>query len=118
MPSLNLHLDDFGLEAMAAHAEGAGSVAGAATRHYLADRRSLRPNWQVPRFLPSIGAGGPPPTKVLLDEETWRRVPAEAALQRVTPEELVEHAVLYFLADLHRGRLAPGSAGDPLDAGR
>ena len=115
MPSLNLYFDEFGLEALATHAgRGTSSVADMAARHYLADRRSRRPTWPVPRFHRTITARQPARMEVRLDDETWRALPAEAELQRVTPEELVEHAVLYFLADLHRGRFA----GDPLDDGR
>ncbi|MDX6588490.1 MAG: hypothetical protein QOI31_2963, partial [Solirubrobacterales bacterium] len=43
---------------------------------------------------------------ITLDQETWRVVVQEAERQQVSAEGLVEHAVLYFLADLDSGRVA------------
>ncbi len=46
--------------------------------------------------------------KVIVEfgEFTWGRLQSEAERQRVSIEELVSHAVLYFLADYDSGRIA------------
>jgi hypothetical protein len=43
---------------------------------------------------------------VEFDEFGWRRLTTEAKEQAVSVEELVVHAVLYFLSDVDSGRIA------------
>lgn len=91
--------------------EGEGTDAGElslalarAIRHYLADRDSGRISWPCPLFL-----GDEPrarrPVSVAVDDELWRELTTEAERQEVSPDQLVEHALLYLAADIDSGRL-------------
>ena len=40
-----------------------------------------------------------------MDDATWQRFKAEAEAQDVPVERLLEHAALYFVADLNSGRV-------------
>jgi hypothetical protein len=115
---LLLNLDEFGRSAIERFARNRAGSQSAAVRtaslYYLADCRGERSTWQVPRFAKSRrdhpdrpGGHG---LVVDLDEDTWQAVTVEAERQNVSPETLVTHAVVYFLADLDSGRL-----GDRLD---
>jgi hypothetical protein len=112
--SMTLRLDRFGRQALADFTEerhgSAGRVVRTASLYYLADRDSGRPAWRVPRFLrssPRAGAG----LQVDLDDETWDALVREARGQGVDPARLAEHALLYYLGDLDRGRLAERLGG-------
>jgi hypothetical protein len=111
---VKVQFDDFGKEALEARIRGGRSrdaVIRAAARYYLADRDSGRIAWRVPPFVrrdDSNGAG----TDVELDEATTEALEEEARRQRIAPGRLVEHALLYFLADLDSRR-----AGDSGRAG-
>lgn len=78
-----------------------------AALYYLADRETGRVAFMVPRF--RRGNESPPGSamEIKMDDDTFRAVEVQAGLHGVTPAWLVEHAVLYLLADLHSGRLVP-----------
>jgi hypothetical protein len=109
---VRLQLDDFGKEALEAQTRDGSSrdaVLGAAARYYLADRDSGRVAWRVPRFArrddPEVGE-----TDVDIDEDTMKALEEEARRQGIAPGRLVEHAFLYFVADLDSGRAMRGFA--------
>lgn len=85
--------------------------------YYLADRDNDRPGWRLPRFV--SGATNRAETSVELDERTWEALAEAARLQGVDEDRLLDHAVLYFLADLESGRAAArivrSIAGEPSD---
>lgn len=83
-------------------------AARTASLYYLADRKAERSTWPVPRFAsaPIAPDARSVTVPIELDEETWKVVAEEAERQRVSAERLIEHAVLYFLADLDSGRIA------------
>jgi hypothetical protein len=107
-----LNLDEFGGHALETFVRERGrsqSVAGrTASLYYLADRDAERPTWPVPRFASARSADDPHSVAVTieLDEQTWKAVLQEAERQLVSAERLIEHALLYFLADLDSGRIA------------
>jgi hypothetical protein len=106
-----LKLDEFGrhaLDTFVRQRHRSHSVAvRTASLYYLADRRADRPTWPVPRLARAMRRREDTVTvRIKLDESTWEVVTAEAERQQVTPETLVEHAILYFLADLDSGRIA------------
>jgi hypothetical protein len=72
--------------------------------YYLADRDSDRPGWRLPRFV--SGTTNRAEISVELDERTWEALAEAARLQGVDQDRLLEHAVLYYLADLESGRAA------------
>jgi hypothetical protein len=103
---VTLQLDDFGKKALEAQVRDGSSrdaVIRAAARYYLADRESGRVAWRVPRFVRPAHADGAG-TDVELDDATMQALEQEARRQGIPPGRLVEHALLYFLADLDSGR--------------
>lgn len=78
-----------------------------AVYYYLSDAGSGRAGWACPRFSSGVNAPGPAiEVAVTVDDGTWRTFVAEAARQGVAVEELLRHALLYFVADLDGGRVA------------
>ncbi len=77
-------------------------------RYYLADRGSGRPGWPYPRFRrgPGHGSSSTAEAEFHIDVTIWDELSQEAARQAVPPNELLQHAILYFLADRDVGRVA------------
>jgi hypothetical protein len=103
---VRLQLDDFGKEALEAQTRDGSSrdaVIGTAARYYLADRYSGRVAWRAPRFL-RRGDSEVGETDVEIDEDTMQALEQEARRQGIAPGRLVEHAFLYFVADVDSGR--------------
>jgi hypothetical protein len=76
-----------------------------AVRYYLSDRDSGRMALRVPR-LPQPAEREPALELMLdLDADTWNELEQEAERQDVSLERLLEHALVYFLADLDAGRV-------------
>ena len=106
---LSLSLDEFGASALREHAESyslsPAEFGSRAARYYLADRDSGRVAVRVPR-LPKAAAGKSAlRLTVDLDRESWRELQAEAKRQDVSLEAMLEHAIMYFLADIDSGRV-------------
>jgi hypothetical protein len=74
-----------------------------AVRFYLDERDGGREGWRYPSFLDD-GDGGDG-EQLVLDEDLWRELRAEAASQDVDPERLLQHAAFYFAAARDEGRL-------------
>jgi hypothetical protein len=79
--------------------------------YYLSERDAGRLAWQIPRFVRSRSRGpadGQVEVALEFDEDVWRLLEAESHRQRVAVSQLLEHAALFFLSDLHsagrRGR--------------
>jgi hypothetical protein len=74
-------------------------------RLYLSDKGAGRPAWAYPGFLrqsqtrEDVGLEFEPAT------DLWLQFEAEAEKQDVSPQQLLEHAVFYFAAELDAGRL-------------
>lgn len=116
---LRLSLGPFGraaLERLAEEGNGSPSKAvQAASLYYLRDRGSGRPAWRVPDLPPPDN--GNHAIAVELDDETWAGLRREATEQGVTPDALALHALMYFVADVDRGRVGR-RLGDALDGER
>jgi hypothetical protein len=107
---MTLDLDQFGRTTLESQAERhqveLGALLRQAAYYYLSDRESGRRGWRYPRFRrdePAAEAGFD--IVVDVDDSTWRRFNAEAEAQDVSVERLLEHAALYFVADLNSGRV-------------
>jgi hypothetical protein len=104
-----LSLEEFGASTLEAEAERYSVTPAELGRHavgyYLSDRDSGRMAFRVPRL--SGGARREPALELKLDlgPDSWRELDEEAARQQVSVERLLEHAVMYFLADLDAGRV-------------
>jgi hypothetical protein len=123
-----LKLDEFGRHALATFARERRRSHSVAVRtaslYYLADRDAQRLTWPVPPFVKRTRIGNTVTVRIKLDDETWEAVVQEAERQRVSAERLVEHAILYFLANFDSGRIAGrldevlGDATGPRQAAR
>jgi hypothetical protein len=76
-----------------------------AVLYYLRERDSERAAWRMPE-LRRAEPNGATALEVELGEDAWRALVEEAAAQSVDSETLARHALLFFLADVHSGRVA------------
>jgi hypothetical protein len=108
MKSVNVRLDRFGQEALEAHMRATGdSEADAldfAVRYYLGDADSGRVAWKVPRG--TTRADPADEIELELDDDLHAELRRESRRQRVSPDTLAMHALMYYLADLDSGRAA------------
>jgi hypothetical protein len=75
-------------------------------RYYLAERDSGRPGWPYARLEGEKEAvGGASVVELEVDGSTWAGFSREADRQKVSTDELLQHAALYYLADRDSGRL-------------
>jgi hypothetical protein len=108
MKTVIVRLDRFGHEALEEHLRGSGqSQADAldiAVRYYLGDADSGRLAWRVPGDYPQRDPEEE--LELALDEDLYGELRRESLRQRVTPDVLAMHALMYYLADLDSGRAA------------
>jgi hypothetical protein len=113
---VNVCLDRFGREALEEHlgrTGGTGADAlGDAVRYYLGDSDSGRVAWQAPREYRSPDSNEE--LELELDEDLHGELQRESRRQRVTPDLLAMHALMYYLADLDSGR-ATARLGDAMN---
>jgi hypothetical protein len=107
--SVTVSLSAFAREALVAAkmngAETATSVVRA-IRVYLNDRGSSESGWLYPPPLrDKQRSGGTTDLRLSIEGELWERLEAEAASQGVTPQQLLDHAVLYLAAEVDAGRI-------------
>jgi hypothetical protein len=116
MKRVIVRLDSFGQEALEAHMRGTGEsradALDVALRYYLGDSDSGRIAWKVPRELGERETTEP--LELELDDDLHEQLRREARRQRVSPDQLAMHALLYYLADLDSGRAA-ARLGDAMD---
>jgi hypothetical protein len=108
--AVTLAFDDFGWESLQAEAGAHGDVLdewlGTAAVYYdNAVLRTNRPAPRGPRFKPE-GRGTPRRVSLKLSSDRWKRLEEAAAEQGIGLERLIEHAALFYLADIHSGRVA------------
>jgi hypothetical protein len=106
---LTLSLEEFGASTLEVEADrysvSTTRLAQQAVRYYLSERESGRMALRVPR-LSQEGARQPVLELTLdLDSDSWNELQREAERQEVSLERLLEHAIVYFLADLDTGRV-------------
>ena len=75
-----------------------------AIRYYLSDKGSGRPGWEYPSFMRGEEPVSGAEVELDVDEEVWASLEREAEAQGVSPGQLVEHAALYFAAEVNSGR--------------
>jgi hypothetical protein len=107
--SLTLSLEEFGALTLEAEAErysvSTTQLARRAVGYYLSDRGSGRMAWQVPRLSQEPARQPALQLALDLDADSWNELDREAERQGVALERLLEHAIVYFLADLDAGRV-------------
>ncbi|MGB7587357.1 MAG: hypothetical protein WBM00_01470 [Solirubrobacterales bacterium] len=101
-------LGEFAFEALAGERGEAGAQVPSrlvrAIRSYLGDRDAGRPGWRYPGFLSDRRAGESVGLEVSIDDDLWRSLEEEAGRQGVSMEQMVNHAALYFGAEVNAGR--------------
>jgi hypothetical protein len=75
-----------------------------AVRFYLDERDRNGAGWRYPSFLDGRGADGDA-REVSLPDDLWQQLQAEADRQGVSPEDLLQHAAVYYGAARDEGRL-------------
>jgi hypothetical protein len=106
MRPLTLRLSAFSVETLAGEQQSPGQVQAGleqAVRLYLGDRSLGQPGWAYPGFLREREAGEVE-LEMVADDDLLQALEEEAERQDVTVSELVEHAVLYYSAELSAGR--------------
>lgn len=83
-----------------------------AIRFYLSDRDSGRPGWRYPGFLREREAGAGVELELSIEASLWSSIESEAEAQGVSVSQLVEHAALYFAAEMDAGRATERIVGD------
>jgi hypothetical protein len=76
-----------------------------AIRVYLNDKGAGEPGWAYPDPLRGRRPAEEVEMELSVDEDLWLALEREAADQGVTPQQLLEHAVLYFAAEIDAGRV-------------
>lgn len=99
----------FGLAAIQAQAGTTASrLAREAACYYLAEEGRGRPGWPYPRFRARVVSQAGPRCRDVpwIGGTIWLEFVKLAARQRVTTESLLHHALLFYVADLHAGRVS------------
>jgi hypothetical protein len=108
MKSVIVRLDRFGHEALEEHLRGSGEseaeALDVAVRYYLGDADSGRVAWRVPGDYAQRDLNEE--LELVLDDDLHGELQRESRRQRVTPDVLAMHALMYYLADLDSGRAA------------
>jgi hypothetical protein len=74
-------------------------------RFYLKEKGTGRTGWSYPDLLREGRPEEEIELELEIEDSLWREVRIEAARQRVTVTQLLEHAALYYAAELDAGRL-------------
>jgi hypothetical protein len=74
-------------------------------RFYLKEKGSGGTGWSYPDLLREGSPEEEIEVELEIEDALWREVRAEAARQRVSVTQLLEHAALYYAAELDAGRL-------------
>jgi hypothetical protein len=82
------------------------SRAARAIRCYLSARGSGGAGWQYPSFLDQRRGGEGIRLELSIEEGLWRSLEEEAEHQDIGVSKMLEHAVLYFAAEVDAGRFA------------
>jgi hypothetical protein len=103
---VSVGLSQLAFDGLAASDRAAAAVRlQSAVRCYLGDRGANQAAWPYPAFL----RGSEPQVDVKLaleiKDDLWHSFEAEAARQDVSPQQLLEHAAFYFVAELDAGRI-------------
>ncbi len=114
---VTVRLGTLAAEALAGKADENGGEPGPedvlrAITFYLKDKDVNRAGWVYPPFLRSRSPGGGVKFELRIEASMWRLLRKEAAGQSVTVEQLLEHAALYYAAELDSGHVTERMLGD------
>lgn len=81
-------------------------------RFYLKERGSGGPGWSYPDLLREGRPEEEVEVELEIEDSLWREMRLEAARQHVSMTQLLEHAALYYAAELDAGRLTERILGE------
>jgi hypothetical protein len=104
-----VRLGAFASKVLAAEAMNGGQASSTsverAIRCYLGDKESGGPGWPYPAFLRDRAPLEEVELRLHVDGDLWKQLEAEAESQGVTVQQMLEHAVIYFAAEVNAGRV-------------
>src|SRR3954447_10472084 len=109
--TFTLKLSRFSRDELAEQADRDGMalarVLSLAALYFASDLMRARPAARLPRFKEGLAEEDGQALQVTLelDEEVWGAVDDYALREKVPVERVLEHAAVYYLADLHSGRM-------------
>lgn len=71
---------------------------------YLGEKSTEAPGWVYPDFLRERRASDEVELELNVKDALWESLEAEARAQNVTVDRLLEHAMLYYAAEMDAGR--------------
>jgi hypothetical protein len=114
--SVSVSLGAFACDALAGEEKNSGPPVSAgvarAIRCYLNDKDSNDPGWSFPPFLRNREPSQEVELELSIDDSLWGSLEEEAQNQRVSVRQMLEHAVLYFAAEVNAGRATQRILGD------
>jgi hypothetical protein len=120
--SVTVRLGSFAVEALAG---GAGSETEPspadlerAIQFYLSQSRRRGPGWAYPEFVREQDPAGQVEIELEVDEFLWVSLEKEARRQKVTIPQLLEHASLYYAAEMDSGWAPEPEWGSGRELGR
>jgi hypothetical protein len=114
--SVTVRLGALARDAIAGDGKGEPVRLERAVRLYLRDKDRRGAGWTYPRFLRDRNAEGVA-MELAFEDSVWIAIEAEAARQEVTVPRLLEHAALYYAAELDAGRVTERLLEEDLDEG-
>lgn len=81
-------------------------------RFYLKEKGSGGPGWSYPDLVREGSPEEEVEVELDIEDSLWRDVRLEAARQHVNVTQLLEHAALYYAAELDAGRLTERILGE------
>lgn len=116
--SVTLKLGAIAIDALGGETDGGSKPSPEdlmrAVRLYLNDKDRARAGWTYPRFLRDRNVQGIE-FELSLEDSLWISLEREAEHQEVTLPQLLEHAALYYAAELDAGRVAERLLEDDLE---
>lgn len=108
--SVSVKLGAFAVDALAGRVGASSAPAPAdvlrAIQFYLGQSRRRGPGWAYPAFMrrqdPSVAVE----FELDIDDAVWASLAREAARQNITVEQLLEHASMYYAAQMDSGWVA------------
>jgi hypothetical protein len=106
---VTLGLSQLALEALMGDAAGSAAQTSvrmeSAVSCYLGDRGADRPAWPYPGFLRGTETQEDVGVEFDVEGKLWGDFETEASAQGIAVEQLAEHAVFYFAAEVNAGRM-------------
>ncbi|MGH2975973.1 MAG: hypothetical protein ACRDLL_14055 [Solirubrobacterales bacterium] len=114
--SVTVGLSAFAREALTAAEMNGAETAISVVRAicvYLNDKGSAEPGWAYPALMRKRSRlSETTELELSIDDGLWRSLEEEAAIQGVTSQQLLQHAILYLTAEVDAGRITQRILGD------